>query len=122
MPGLPFPAGLPGTLSQIPEPDGGHRRAETRRCGGGAEGQAVSAEAIQTRVWLAQRLSAVVLAVAVTVHLVGIIVAVQGGLSAAEIIARVGGSAVMAVFYGVFVIACAVHAPIGLRTVLLEMT
>ena len=82
----------------------------------------MSAEAIQTRVWLAQRFSAVVLAVAVTVHLVGIIVAVQGGLSAAEIIARVGGSAVMAVFYGVFVIACAVHAPIGLRTVLLEMT
>jgi fumarate reductase subunit C len=72
--------------------------------------------------WLAQRLSAMVLAVAVTVHLGGIIFAVQGGLTAAEIIGRVGGNGVMAVFYGVFVIACAVHAPIGLRTVLLEMT
>ena len=28
----------------------------------------------------------------------------------------------MAAFYGVFVLACAVHAPIGLRTVLAEMT
>jgi fumarate reductase subunit C len=77
---------------------------------------------IQTRVWLAQRLSAVVLAVAVTIHLGGIIVAVQGGLTAAEIIARVGGNGVVALFYGVFVVACAVHAPIGVRTVLLEMT
>ncbi|NQV82953.1 MAG: succinate dehydrogenase [Rhodospirillales bacterium] len=77
---------------------------------------------MQTRVWLAQRLSAVVLAIAVTVHLGGIIVAVQGGLSAAEIIARVGGNGVAALFYGIFVVACAVHAPIGLRTVLLEMT
>ncbi len=79
-------------------------------------------EVIQTRLWLAQRISALVLAVAVTVHLAGIIVAVQGGLTAAEIIARVGGNGVVAVFYGVFVIACAVHAPIGLRTVLSEMT
>ena len=59
---------------------------------------------IQTRVWLAQRLSAVVLAVAVTIHLGGIIVAVQGGLTAAEIIARVGGNGVVALFYGVFVV------------------
>jgi len=82
----------------------------------------VSAEQTQTRVWLAQRLSAGVLAIAVTVHLGGIIVAVRGGLSAAEIIARVGGNGGMALFYGVFVLAAAVHAPIGLRTVLLEMT
>mgnify|MGYP000542439018 CR=1 FL=1 len=33
-----------------------------------------------------------------------------------------GGSGVLASFYGVFLLACAVHAPIGLRTVLLEMT
>lgn len=82
----------------------------------------MSTERIQTRVWLAQRLSAMVLAGAVTVHLGGIILAVRGGLSAAEIIARVGGNGGMALFYGVFVLAAAVHAPIGLRTVLLEMT
>ncbi len=79
-------------------------------------------EVVQTRLWLAQRISAFVLAVAVTVHLAGIVIAVRGGLSAAEIIERVGGNGVLALFYGVFVIACAVHAPIGLRTVLSEMT
>jgi len=79
-------------------------------------------EITQTRLWLAQRISAVVLAVAVTVHLIGIVTAVRGGLSAAEIINRVGGSGVLALFYGVFVIACAIHAPIGLRAVLSEMT
>ncbi|MFQ5766049.1 MAG: succinate dehydrogenase, partial [Rhodospirillales bacterium] len=45
-----------------------------------------------------------------------------GGLTAAEIIGRVGGSGAWAAFYGVFVVACAVHAPIGLRTVLDELT
>ena len=79
-------------------------------------------EVVQTRLWLAQRISAFVLAIAVTVHLAGIIIAVRGGLSAAEIIERVGGNGVLALYYGVFVIACAVHAPIGLRTVLSEMT
>ncbi len=79
-------------------------------------------EVVQTRLWLAQRISALVLAVAVTMHLIGIVTAVRGGLSAAEIIERVGGNGAMALFYGVFVIACAVHAPIGLRTVLAEMT
>jgi len=64
----------------------------------------------------------VVLAVCVGIHLAGIIVAVQGGLTAAEIIGRVGGNGNLAMFYGVFVVACAVHAPIGLRTVLSEMT
>ena len=79
-------------------------------------------EVVQTRLWLAQRISALVLAIAVTVHLVGIITAVRGGLTAGEIIERVGGNGVLALFYGVFVIACAVHAPIGLSAVLREMT
>ncbi len=79
-------------------------------------------EVVQTRLWLAQRISAFVLAVAVTVHLAGIVTAVRGGLSAAEIVERVGGNGTLALFYGVFVIACAVHVPIGLRTVLSEMT
>ncbi len=79
-------------------------------------------EIVQTRLWLAQRISAFVLAAAVTVHLAGIVTAVRGGISAAEIVDRVGGNGVLALFYGVFVIDCAVHAPIGLRTVLSEMT
>lgn len=71
---------------------------------------------------LAQRLTALVLAPLVLVHLVLILVAVEGGLSAEEILGRTRGSAGWAVFYGLFVLAAAVHAPIGLRTVIREHT
>jgi fumarate reductase subunit C len=61
-----------------------------------------------------------VLAVCVTVHLVTIVYAVRGGLTAAEIFARTRGSVGWLAFYTVFVLAVAVHAPIGLRPVLTE--
>jgi len=61
-----------------------------------------------------------VLALCVVVHLATIIYAVRGGLSAAEIFARTRGSAGWLAFYSVFVLAVAVHAPIGLRPVLTE--
>jgi fumarate reductase subunit C len=70
--------------------------------------------------WVAQRATAVVLAACVAVHLATIIYAVQGGLSAAEILARTRGNAGWLAFYVVFVLAVAVHAPIGLRAVLAE--
>jgi fumarate reductase subunit C len=70
--------------------------------------------------WLAQRASAVVLALCVVVHLATMIVAVRGGLSAAEILARTRGSVVWAAFYLVFVAAIAIHAPIGVRAILAE--
>ena len=70
--------------------------------------------------WLASRASAAVLALCVLVHLATMILAVRGGLSAAEILSRTRGSAGWCAFYGVFVLAVAVHAPIGLRTVLAE--
>ena len=70
--------------------------------------------------WVAQRASAVVLALCVTVHLATIIYAVRGGLSAAEILGRTRGNAAWAAFYALFVLAAAVHAPIGLRAVLGE--
>ena len=73
-----------------------------------------------TLLWLAQRASAAVLAICVTVHLVTIVYAVRGGLSAAEIFGRTRGSTGWLAFYTVFVLACAVHAPIGLRPVLTE--
>ena len=82
----------------------------------------VANPALETRLWLAQRISAMVLGIAVIVHLGTIIYAVRGGLSAAEIIARVGGQPGWTVFYGIFVAAVAVHAPIGLRAVLSELT
>ena len=76
----------------------------------------------ETRLWIAQRASAAVLALAVIVHLATLIVAVRGGLSAAEILGRTRGSPAWAAFYAVFVLAVAVHAPIGLRTLLAELT
>jgi fumarate reductase subunit C len=62
----------------------------------------------------------VVLAVCVVVHLVTIVYAVRGGLTAAEIFARTRGSVAWLAFYSVFVLAVAVHAPIGLRPVMTE--
>jgi fumarate reductase subunit C len=74
----------------------------------------------QTTLWLAQRLSAAVLALCVTVHLVTIVYAARGGLSAAEILSRTRGNHAWLAFYAVFVLAVAVHAPIGLRTIAIE--
>jgi fumarate reductase subunit C len=61
-----------------------------------------------------------VLALCVLVHLATIIVAVRGGLSAAEILARTRGSAAWLSFYALFVAAVAVHAPVGLRSIFAE--
>lgn len=77
---------------------------------------------IETKLWLWQRASAAVLGLCVIVHLILIIIAVQGGLSASEIISRVSGNIAWLMFYSVFVIAVAIHAPIGVRTILNEMT
>ena len=74
----------------------------------------------ETLLWAAQRGSAVVLAVCVVVHLATIVLAVRGGLSAAEILGRLRDSTGWLVFYLVFVAAVAVHAPIGLRAILGE--
>ncbi|MFZ5509528.1 MAG: succinate dehydrogenase [Pseudomonadota bacterium] len=73
--------------------------------------------ATQARLWLWQRVSAMVLGVCVLVHLAVIIHAVRGGLSAAEILARTQGSWAFGAFYSVFVLAVAVHAPIGLARI-----
>jgi len=74
----------------------------------------------QTLLWIAQRASAAVLALCIVVHLATMIYAVRGGLSAAEILGRTRGSYGWFAFYSTFVIAVAVHAPIGLRTVISE--
>jgi len=74
----------------------------------------------QTLLWLAQRITAVILAVCVVVHLATIIYAVQGGLTAAEILGRTRGNTAWLAFYSLFVFAAAIHAPIGLRPVLGE--
>jgi fumarate reductase subunit C len=72
--------------------------------------------------FLAQRISAAVLAVAVAVHLATILYAVRGGLTAGEVLARTRENDGFLAFYVVFVIAVAIHAPIGLRNILREWT
>ena len=74
----------------------------------------------QTILWIAQRASAAVLALCVTVHLATMVYAIRGGLSAAEILSRTQGSVGWFAFYSLFVLAVTVHAPIGLRGVLEE--
>ena len=80
----------------------------------------MSAARSQSLLWIAQRASAAVLGLCVVVHLATMIVAVRGGLTAAEILGRTRGSLAWAAFYGVFVVGVAVHAPIGLRTIVAE--
>ncbi|MCL3882970.1 succinate dehydrogenase [Marivita sp. GX14005] len=75
---------------------------------------------MEFRLYMAQRLSALVMAPFVLVHIGVMIYAIQGGLSAAEILGRTQGSALWFAFYGMFVIAVSIHAAIGLRTILLE--
>ena len=70
--------------------------------------------------WVAQRATAALLAFCVVVHLVTIIYAVRGGLTAGEILGRTQGSLAWGAFYGVFVIAAAVHGSIGVRNVAAE--
>lgn len=73
-------------------------------------------------VYLAQRVSAMVLAPLVIAHLLLIFIAVKDGLTADEILSRTRGNVYWAAFYGLFVVAAAIHAPLGLRSVLREWT
>jgi fumarate reductase subunit C len=75
---------------------------------------------MNVRLYLAQRLSALVLAPLVLVHLGLIIYATRNGLSAGEILGRTRGSAGWAAFYGLFVFAAAVHGAIGVRAIARE--
>jgi fumarate reductase subunit C len=77
---------------------------------------------MSAKLFLAQRLSAFVLALAVAIHLATILYAVRGGLTAAEVLGRTRGNGLFLALYVVFVVAVAVHAPIGLRNVLREWT
>ena len=75
---------------------------------------------IEARLYLVQRASAMVLGPLVLLHLGLVLYAVGDGLSAAEILERTRGNVPWAGFYGLFVLAAAVHAPIGLRNLARE--
>ena len=80
----------------------------------------MSAGVLQAKLWYAQRISAMVLGICVAIHLLIIFYAIRGGLSAQEILGRTQGNVLFAIFYEVFVLACFVHAPIGLANILQE--
>ncbi len=75
---------------------------------------------LNLRLYMFQRITALVMAPLVLGHLAVMIYAIQGGLSAAEILGRTQGSLVWLLFYGMFVAAVSVHGAIGLRTVAFE--
>ncbi|HEX2018156.1 MAG TPA: succinate dehydrogenase [Aurantimonas sp.] len=75
---------------------------------------------IGLKLYMLQRLSAMVMAPLVLGHIAVMIYAIQDGLSAAEILGRTQGSLAWALFYGLFVLAVSIHAAIGLRVIAAE--
>lgn len=72
------------------------------------------------RLYMLQRITALLMAPLVLGHLAVMIYAIQGGLSAAEILGRTQGSVLWFLFYGTFVAAVSVHGAIGLRVIARE--
>ncbi len=70
--------------------------------------------------YLAQRISAMVMIPLVLTHLGVMIYAVRGGLDTAEILSRTQGSLFWGSLYGLFVITASIHAAIGLRVIAYE--
>ncbi|MCB8836256.1 succinate dehydrogenase [Aurantimonas sp. VKM B-3413] len=75
---------------------------------------------IGIRLYMLQRLTALVMAPLAIGHLAVMIYAIQDGLSAGEILSRTQGSLAWTLFYGTFVVAVSIHAAIGLRVILAE--
>jgi fumarate reductase subunit C len=75
---------------------------------------------MNVRLYVWQRLTAALMLPMVLLHIAVIFYASRKGMTAADILARTRGSIVWASFYGVFVVAVAIHAAIGVRNVLAE--
>jgi fumarate reductase subunit C len=75
---------------------------------------------MNVRLYVWQRATAALMVPLVMVHVAVIFYATRYGLSAADILGRTRGSMLWAAFYGAFVVAVAIHAPIGVHNVLVE--
>lgn len=75
---------------------------------------------LNLRLYMLQRITALLMAPLVLGHLAVMIYAIQGGLSAAEILGRTQGSVLWFLFYGTFVVAVAIHGAIGFRAIAYE--
>jgi fumarate reductase subunit C len=72
------------------------------------------------RLFVLQRITALVMAPLVLGHLAVMIYAIRGGFTTGQILSRTQGSIPWALFYGCFVVAVSVHAAIGLRVIAFE--
>ena len=72
------------------------------------------------RLYVLQRLTAALMVPLIVGHLAVIFYATRKGLSAADILGRTRGSVPWALYYGVFVLAAAIHGAIGVRSVASE--
>ena len=77
---------------------------------------------LNLHLYMLQRITALIMAPLVVGHIAVMIYAIQGGLSAAEILGRTQGSIGWALFYGLFVVAVSIHAAIGVRVIVNEVT
>lgn len=75
---------------------------------------------MEMKLFLLQRLTAMIMVPFIFVHIGVIVYAVRGGLSAEEILGRTQGNWLWIAFYTLFVISASIHAPIGIRKVLKE--
>lgn len=74
------------------------------------------------RLYILQRLTAVLMLPLIAAHIATMVYATRHGLSAADILGRTRGSIAWASFYGLFVLLASTHGAIGLRVVVSEWT
>lgn len=77
---------------------------------------------LNLHLYMLQRITALIMAPLVIGHIAVMIYAIQGGLTATEILGRTQGNVGWALFYGLFVIAVSIHAAIGVRVIVHEVT
>jgi len=75
---------------------------------------------MNVRLYVWQRLTAVLMLPLVLGHIAVIFYATRRGMTAADILSRTHGSIVWASYYGLFVAAASIHGAIGVRNVLAE--
>jgi fumarate reductase subunit C len=75
---------------------------------------------MNVHLYVLQRVTAALMLPLVAVHVAVIFYAMGRGLTAVDILGRTRGSLLWASFYGLFVIAAAIHASIGVRNIVAE--
>jgi len=77
---------------------------------------------MNVRLYVWQRATAALMAPLVLIHIAVIFYATRQQMTAADILSRTHGSVVWASYYALFVAAVSIHASIGVRNVLAELS